>query len=71
MEMKTIWKHAIDGGVSGTKELVKGKIGNIKDFTSDHPEVTGVLIALVGFVILESIVIDAADKVIEDLGGWD
>ena len=71
MEIKTIWKHTIDGKVSGAKQLVEGKIEYMKDFTNDHPYVTGALIALVGFVILESKVIDAADEYIGELGGWD
>ena len=71
MEIKNIWEQAIRNKVKVTKQLVGSKVDYMKDFTNDHPYVTGVLIGLVGLVIFEGIVIDAADEVIGDLGGWD
>ena len=71
MEIKNIWEHAIRNRVNVTKKLVGGKVDYMKDFVNDHPSVTGALIVLVGVVILETKLIDAADEVIGDLGGWD
>ena len=71
MEIKNIWEHAIRNRVNVTKKLVGGKVDYMKDFTNDHPYVTGVLFGLVGLVVLQTKIIDAADEVIGDLGGWD
>ena len=71
MEIKNVWKHAISNKVNVAKQLVGGKVDYMKDFTNDHPYVTGVLIGLVGLVVLQTKVIDAADEVIGELGGWD
>ena len=53
------------------KRLVKNKALEVKDFIHDHHTATGIIMGLAIVAIVEMKVIDAADEVIGDLGGWD
>lgn len=53
------------------KRLVKNKALEVKDFIHDHPTATGFIIGMTVIAVFEAKLIDAADEVIGDLGGWD
>ena len=68
---KNINKVAIKEMVTGVQGKIRSKMNNAENFIADHPEVTGAMIGMGILIVFELYVINAADKVIVELGGWD
>ena len=66
-----IVKTVMGNKINGVKRMIVGQVDYVQGFISDHPFVTGFIIGMTVLAVFEAKVIDAADEVIGELGGWD
>ena len=69
--LSKIEKTVMGNKINGVKRMMVGQVDYVQGFISDHPIVTGFIIGMTVLAVFEAKVIDAADEVIGDLGGWD
>ena len=69
--LSKIEKTVMGNKINGVKRMMVGQVDYVQGFISDHPIATGFIIGITVIAVFEAKVIDAADKVIGDLGGWD
>ena len=70
MENKIV-KTVMGNKINGVKRMMVGQVDYVRGFISDHPIATGFIIGMTVLAVFEAKVIDAADEVIGELGGWD
>ena len=66
-----IVKTVMGNKINGVKRMMVGQVAYVQGFISDHPIATGFIIGMTVLAVFEAKVIDAADEVIGELGGWD
>ena len=69
--LKRIEKTVMGNKINGVKRMMVGQVDYVQGFISDHPIATGFIIGMTVLAVFEAKVIDAADEVIGNLGGWD
>ena len=69
--LNKIEKTVMGNTINGVKRMMVGQVDYVQGFIRDHPMATGFIIGMTVFAAFEAKVIDAADEVIGDLGGWD
>ena len=69
--LNKIEKTVMGNKINGVKRMMVGQVDYVQGFISDHPIATGFIIGMTVLAAFEAKVIDAADEVIGELGGWD